>query len=220
MAERDWWWTARQSLPQVASVLRHLRPTFSLGDLSELDPGFCADHGVRGLIWDVDGTLTSYHGSQVQPGIREAVNALFGAASLRHVILSNSGDARFEELGRIFPMIPVLKAYRVEEGLVRRRLFAGDEAWSGAARREGMKPIRKPSRDLIGFALEELRVPAGEALMVGDQHWTDVAGAGMAGVRSAKLPTLDQRTFPRTLRVLQRVEALASRVLPGRPARV
>jgi predicted HAD superfamily phosphohydrolase YqeG len=42
--------------------------------------------------------------------------------------------------------------------------------------------------------------------MVGDQYWTDVAGANMAGVRSIRVPPVEPGTFPTTLRVLQSVE--------------
>lgn len=197
----------------MAVVVRHLQPTFALDGLGRLDPAFCAVHGVRGLIWDVDGTLTSYHGGGIAPGIRPAVDALFRAPGLRHVILSNCGEARFLELGKIFPSVPVLKAYASGSGLIRRRLVGGRNVWTPDGPREGAVPLRKPSAALVEFALDELGVPAAAALMVGDQYWTDVAGAGMAGVRSVKLPTLERGTFPRTLRVFQRVEAVLSRVV-------
>lgn len=217
MTERDWWRTARQSLPRLAVIVRHLRPTFTLEGLESLDPAFCAQHGVRGLIWDVDGTLTSYHGSETSRAIRPAVDALFQAPGLRHVILSNCGEARFLELGGMFPAVPVLKAYGTGSGLIRRRLLAGRDEWMPEGPREGAVPIRKPSAELVEFALAELGVPAAGALMVGDQYWTDVAGARMAGVRSVKLPTLERGTFPRALRVLQGLEGALSRLTgPGR----
>jgi predicted HAD superfamily phosphohydrolase YqeG len=42
--------------------------------------------------------------------------------------------------------------------------------------------------------------------MVGDQYWTDVAGAGLAGIRSAKVPTAGRSTFPPALRAFQTIE--------------
>jgi predicted HAD superfamily phosphohydrolase YqeG len=42
--------------------------------------------------------------------------------------------------------------------------------------------------------------------MVGDQYWTDVAGANLGGIRSIRVPPIEPHTFPKTLRVLQAVE--------------
>ncbi len=217
MAERDWLRTVRQSVPQLARVLRHLGPTWELDRVDRLDPAFCATHGVRGLIWDVDGTLTTYHGREIEAGIRPAVLRLLEAPELRHVILSNCGEARFVELGGIIPGVPVLKAYRSADGVVRRCLLGGVERWDGGGPAPDLVPIRKPSAELVTFALDELGVAPAEAVMVGDQYWTDVAGAGMAGVRSVKLPTLAPATFPQTLRVLQRFERVLHRAVGGRP---
>jgi FMN phosphatase YigB (HAD superfamily) len=69
-----------------------------------------------------------------------------------------------------------------------------------------MEALRKPDARIMRFAVEQLGVPAEAVLMVGDQYWTDVAGAGLAGLRSAKVPTAGQSTFPPAIRAFQRIE--------------
>jgi hypothetical protein len=47
-----------------------------------------------------------------------------------------------------------------------------------------MAAVKKPSGELIGIALDELAVEVERralALMVGDQHFTDIAGANWRG---------------------------------------
>ena len=123
----------------------------------------------------------------------------------------------------------MLKLYRAAGGLsVMRRLERGEERWiagTGDARADvarpagPLAPIKKPSAELVSLALAELGVasPTG-ALMVGDQYFTDIAGANLAGIRSAKVPTHAPETFPRVIRTFQRVERTLYRLLHGRVA--
>jgi hypothetical protein len=87
---------------------------------------------------------------------------------------------------------------------VLRRLEKGRELWkngrSTIPRPAGsMTAVKKPSGELIGIALDELAVDVERrslSLMVGDQHFTDVAGANLAGIRSAKVQTIAPGSFP------------------------
>ena len=82
-----------------------------------------------------------------------------------------------------------------------------------------VQPIRKPSRRLVQAALRELGVadrPAA-ALMVGDQYFTDIASANLAGIRSVKVPTLHRASFPAPVRWSQRLETMLYRLKHGRP---
>lgn len=85
----------------------------------------------------------------------------------------------------------------------------------------GLGPIRKPSRRLVRAALEWLKVEdrPEAALMVGDQYFTDIASANLAGIRSLKVATLHRASFPRPVRVSQRLEGLLYRLRYGRPRR-
>lgn len=211
--QRDWIQTVRQSLPVAWRVARSMAPTWELGGAAALDAAFLERHGIRGILWDVDGTLTHYHARELAPEAA-AVPALFGRPDLRHAIVSNCDEIRFAELGRMFPAIPVLKLYELAGGTVGRRLQDGREQWFSGGTGPGtadppdpeLVAVRKPDARIIAFAVEQLGLPADSVVMVGDQYWTDVAGARMAGVRSAKVPTAGRSTFPPALRLFQSVE--------------
>ena len=49
-------------------------------------------------------------------------------------------------------------------------------------------------------------------VMVGDQYFTDIAGANLAGIRSIKVDTFDPPSFPFVLRSFQRIESLLYRL--------
>jgi predicted HAD superfamily phosphohydrolase YqeG len=70
----------------------------------------------------------------------------------------------------------------------------------------GARVIRKPSAELISYALRELKCGREQAVMIGDQYLTDIAGANLGGIRSIKLATQAPSTFRRTVRLGQIVE--------------
>ena len=217
--------TARQAGPRLLSLLGELRPTFHLPDITSLDRAFLAKHSVSALLWDVDGTLMPHHDRFVAPELEVAFSALRG--HVPQAILSNCGDARLLELGAIFGDIPVFKAYATDGRTVMRRLERGQDLWK-AGRTHLQRPtgtmvaIRKPSAELVRLVLEEIEVEAERrplALMVGDQHFTDVAGANLAGIRSVKVRTHAPRSFPLPIRCFHLFERSIYRVLHGRPRR-
>lgn len=218
--KRDWWQTVRQSVPVAFRVARHMAPTYELGSAADVNPAFIEEHGIRGILWDVDGTLTHYHASELAPEAA-AVGTLFEDPSLRHAIVSNCDEVRFAELGRIFGDLPILKLYETTDGIVGRRLERGRELWfeGGAGPGSANPPagelvaVRKPDARIIRFAVGQLDLPQEAVLMVGDQYWTDIAGARMAGVRSAKVATAGRSTFPAMLRAFQAVEGWVRRAL-------
>ncbi len=213
----DWGLTAWQAVPRLAGLLKHMRPGEHLAGLDDLERRYLPAHPIRGIIWDVDGTLMPRHGLAVAPALEPVFSRLLARTDLRHVILSNCGETRFMELGRIFGEIPVLRIYRQGSGHIHRRLWRGEDRWTpsdGATRVEsGAEQLRKPDVELIEFAVRELGTPKPETLMVGDQYLTDVVGANLAGICSVKLPTLDRASFPLPVRLMQRAEAVAYRLL-------
>ena len=213
------WRTLLQSLRQLPRLLLSLQPTWHLESLHQVTPAFLLQNGVRGIIWDVDGTLTG-HGS---PDVHAAVVPLLTTllhSPLRHVILSNSPDARVRQLCELFPDVPVLRIYRRGATLVPVRTGGDDLEASEALAKDllgqGARAVRKPHEALTSFALQELGLDAASAVMIGDQYFTDVAGANLAGVRSIKLPTLAPDSFPSSVRLAQGCEAVAYRVIHGR----
>ncbi|MGD9524100.1 MAG: HAD hydrolase-like protein [Gemmatimonadales bacterium] len=212
--------TIAQTLPRLGRVLGNLRPTWHLDSLDALDDAFVARHAIRAILWDVDGTLTTFHGPEVAPPARRFL-ALCRHPGLRHAILSNAGEARYRELGTIFPEIPVLKGYRVAGEVAMRELRHGRDSWPAERVAEvvagGGVPLRKPDGELVRAAANLLEVDLPGVVMVGDQYLTDIAGANLAGARSIKLAAIAPETLPPGIRAGQRVERLLYRLLHGRP---
>jgi predicted HAD superfamily phosphohydrolase YqeG len=218
-APSDWIATVRQAGPRFLSLLAKLQPTFHLRDITALDRAFIAKHAVSAVLWDVDGTLMPHHHRLVAPGLEATLAELRG--HVPQAILSNCGDERFVELGGIFPDLPVLKGYLSEGRILLRRLERGRDLWKAGGstipRPAGsITAVKKPSGELIGVALDELAVDVERralALMVGDQHFTDIAGANLAGIRSAKVQTIAPRSFPVAIRCFQLFERAVYRVI-------
>lgn len=204
--------TFMQSAPRLMSLLHQMRPTWQLPSLLALDAAFLERHSIMAIIWDVDGTLTGDRRPALAPEVEAPFQTLLSHSTLQHAVLSNAGEARYRELGTMFPRMPILRAYTLGKAVLFRRLFEGADSWTPAelATRlaEGARVIRKPSGLLVEYAVRELGVMKEGVLMVGDQHLTDIAGANLAGVRSVKLPTLAPDSFRRSVRISQRLEAL------------
>ncbi len=209
-----------QVLPHLPGLLRRMRPTWHLPALSAVDDRLIAAHRIRGLIWDVDGTLTGDRGVLV-PAAAAPFRALLAHAGLKHVVLSNAGEERFRQLSDIFPTVKLLRAYRIGQEVLYRWRLGSTDSWTSAELEQrldsGARVIRKPSAILVDYAVRELACAKDEAVMIGDQYLTDVAGASLAGVRSIKLPTLAPETFRLPVRVSQRVESILYAVFYGRP---
>jgi predicted HAD superfamily phosphohydrolase YqeG len=209
-----------QVLPHLATVVRHMRPTWHLASLAAVTPAFLEQHGVRGMIWDVDGTLTGDRQSALAPESERPFRALLALPGVRHVILSNASEARYRQLGTMFD-VPILRAYERGRAVAYRRLRGGDDTWTAAdleARlAAGWRVIRKPRSVLVEYAVKEMELDRGAVVMIGDQYMTDVAGANLGGVRSIKLPTLAQDSFRPVVKFSQRLERTLYVVLYGRP---
>ncbi|MDZ4674400.1 MAG: HAD hydrolase-like protein [Gemmatimonadota bacterium] len=215
--------TVAQSLGQWPLLLRSMTPTWTLESVARIDPPFVDDHGITAFIWDIDGTLTAYHRTELLPEAAACLEALRQRPHLRHVILSNAPEWRFTELGALFPDMPVMRGYQVGPRVLMRRIAGGVDSWTAedlAARlAEGAVVLRKPNADLVRLAVAELGGSPAGVVMVGDQHLTDVAGANLAGIRSIKLPNPARSTFPLSIRFTQRLEAMLYRLVPRRPSR-
>jgi predicted HAD superfamily phosphohydrolase YqeG len=204
--------TLRQSLPHIRELLSKLEPTYRFPTVSEIDAAFIERNDIGVVLWDVDGTLMGYHANDIDrqfPHIR----SLFHHGPARHAILSNCDEVRYEQLGRMFSEIPVIRGYRTTDGPVfRHKLARSDTHTPEEVRRilsTGGVLMRKPSGDLIryGMTIFEINDPRA-VLMVGDQYLTDIASANLVGARSAKVPTFKRRTFPLSIQVSQRVERI------------
>ncbi|MEZ4647409.1 MAG: HAD hydrolase-like protein [Candidatus Eisenbacteria bacterium] len=212
----DWLTTARQTLPRLIRLLDHLEPTYRFHDVRDVSPEFTAREGIAAVVWDVDGTLMSYHGTETDPLFVPNLEAL-ASAGVRQAILSNCGESRFLELGAMFPDFPIVRGYDLGGERVYRVLHQGvDSLGDGRAKEllgRGAHQVRKPDGPLLLATLGALGdIDPSTALMVGDQFLTDVATGNLAGARSGKLPAWAKDTFPATLRVSQGLERLLYRI--------
>lgn len=201
-------------------LLRELEPALCLPDARAITPELLRREGIGAVVWDVDGTLMSYHAPAVDPEIRPVLEALIDAG-VAQAILSNCGERRFLDLGRIFPELPIVRGYELRGTRTYRVLHRGSDQPGATVvhdlLQQGARPIRKPDGPLLLQVLTALGgVSPTEALMVGDQYLTDVATANLAGVRAAKVPTWKPETFPLPVRASQVLERVAYRFRRGR----
>lgn len=190
-----------------------------MADVRGITPEYLADRNLRGVIWDVDGTLMEYHANDIASEFRQEVRALFRHPDFSHAILSNCGDERFLALGKMFPEIPVVRSYAVGEERIDRVFRDGQDSFAPgeleALYARGARQVRKPDGELIFLAMREMNLvdPQG-VVMVGDQYLTDVASANLAGARSIKVPAWARHTFPLPVKLSQDFEALLFRLRP------
>jgi predicted HAD superfamily phosphohydrolase YqeG len=212
--------TLVQVAPRLVSLFGKMEPTWHLPGPAAITPAFLREHGLRGLIWDVDGTLTGDRRPALFAESEGPFRTLLADASLTHVVLSNAGEERYRELGTMFPAVPILRAYSMDGRTLYRRLQGTADTWTAAELEQrltaGARVIRKPSATLVDYAVREMGCAKSEVVMIGDQYLTDVAGASLGGVRSIKVPTLARETFRASVRFSQRLETALYAVLHGR----
>lgn len=208
--------TIAQSLPRIREILGNLEPTWHFRRSQEITPEFLARHGITTVVWDVDGTLTHFHRDTLVGEL-----PVLGAPGVAHAILSNAAEDRYAELGRIFPSIPVCKGYRIDGAVRIRVLLGGNDSFDATTRSrigdDDVVPLRKPDGALLLATIAALNAEPGSTVMVGDQYFTDIAGANLAGVRSIKVAAAGWKLLPPGIRFGQRVEQLCHRVMHGAP---
>jgi predicted HAD superfamily phosphohydrolase YqeG len=199
--------TVVQTLPRLWTIARNTTPTYHLDSVNEITADFLKSEGIRGVLWDVDGTIMPYHAKAIDDEFVH-LGDLFANGPAKHGILSNCDEVRFLELAEMIPELPNIRGYTTPSGLVFRKTHHGQDTHTPAQVAEllagGAKQIRKPSGALIRYGMEVLSIDDPHAmLMVGDQHLTDVASANLAGARSAKIRTWRRDTFPASIRFAQ-----------------
>jgi len=214
---RDQFSTVLQTLPRIWTIARNMNPTYYCDSVHDITGDFLEREGIRGVLWDVDGTIMPYHATAIDEEFPHLAD-LMANGPAKHGILSNCDEDRFLELAEIIPILPSLRGYTTPTGLVFRKTHHGQDTHTPTQVAEllagGAKQLRKPSGALIRYGMEVLGVDDPQAmLMVGDQHLTDVASASLAGARSAKVRTFRRDTFPRSIRFSQRLEQALHRLM-------
>lgn len=227
-ANTGWIDTARRVIPSFFKLSRRTAPTWRLGSIDEIDGDTLADQGIEALFWDVDGTLMSHHAGAVDPALAPRFEALGSDPRFRHAIVSNCQLPRFGELGRMFPDIPVILGFNTPDGSAFRIMQHGQERRIGPGAEHlpelgtadpspEVTPMRKPAAELVEVALDTVGLAGrpDRAAMIGDQYFTDIVSANLAGARSIKVPTLDPPSFPTAVRLSQKFETAWVALLRG-----
>ncbi len=84
------------------------RPDHKFSRVSEITPDFLAREGIRGLILDLDNTLTRWEEDKVAPTVPEWIDAL-KQAGMRLVILSNGLREKQDTVARALDL-PLVRA--------------------------------------------------------------------------------------------------------------
>ena len=218
------WETLRQSAPHLGAAIRNMRPTWHVESLRSVTAEFLDQHEIRTVIWDADGTLTAYHAAQLDPEIEPAFRALLASPRIQHLMISNSPEWRFAALGKLLPSVRIIRVYVCNNVVHTRSLYLGVDSMTTETRAAllaaGAHALRKPHRALMECALAQVDGEPAHAVMIGDQYLTDVAGAGMTGVRSIKVAPLAPSSFPLAVRLAQKGETLLYALLQGRATRL
>lgn len=215
--------TARQFVKnlRVNWAYYHLMPTAFFDSVADISPSFLREHGISGLVWDVDNTLMKYHGTAVDAAVADAFRAL--SEKYPGVILSNSDDTRYRELGTIFPDMPVLRVYAPKQGSGKTALLFRQLAGQTSTLRDGDRgngytlveeslaqaasasahpflrdfyALRKPHPLLFQYAAAVLGHDCSRIAVIGDRASTDISGGNQAGMYTIKVDPLRPETEP------------------------
>ena len=150
---------------KVPMWLRRFCPDYTVTRIKDLDPEDLKSIGVRGVLLDLDNTLLPWKSHEMPKETIEWVEKC-RAAGLTLCLVSNTRNlTRLRDMADMMGMPAVAPAKM------------------------------KPSRSGFLQALKILEVEAGEAMMVGDQMFTDVWGGNRAGIRTIWVERMANREF-------------------------
>lgn len=161
-----------------------LRPNFIVGKVSEVTPRFLREQGIRAVMVDLDDTLIASH----------------GAASNARTL-----DPAFTS------WLNALKAARLPVLILSNGSRANVARWSRDLGVLGLSLVGKPFTFAFQRGLRRLGSKASETAMIGDQLFTDVLGANLAGMTSILVTPLSKGNLLHT-RLLRHLE---TRILRG-----
>ena len=140
--------------------------------------------GAKGLLLDVDNTLTTHDAPDLAPAVTDWLAAV-QQAGFRPIVVSNNSEVR------VAPFAAKLGLpYYAKAG----------------------KPLPRGFR----AAAAQLGLPVRACTVIGDQIFTDIAGANLAGMPSVLLEPIEPETKQKFLVFKRRLERL---LLRGRQAR-
>lgn len=160
--------------------LKFLTPKAQLETAFEITPQWLAARNLKGLALDIDNTLAPTH----LPGNEAQIRAWlepFRQAKISIRIVSNGHSNRILEFCQLFKLEFV--------GIL------------------GFRMAAKPIPSAFQRACQELNLPANQVAMVGDQIFTDVLGANIAGMYTVLVKPLTEKSMPHT-KLIRNLEKL------------
>jgi uncharacterized protein len=148
-----------------------LTPKAQLESAFEITPAWLADRNLKGLALDIDNTLAPTHLPGDEAHIRAWLEP-FRQAKIPIRIVSNGHSKRILEFCQLFKLEYV--------GVL------------------GLRMAGKPIPSAFSRACQELNLPANQVAMVGDQIFTDMLGANIAGMYSVLVKPLTEKSMPHT----------------------
>lgn len=155
-----------------------LRPKLVVTAVDDVTPELLREHGLRAVMVDLDDTLVASTGTTLAE-----VDARF-----------SQWAERLKEAG-----IPLL--------ILSNGTTARVEHYAALLGVRGFALVGKPSQTAFRRGLKLLGTPAAETAMVGDQLFTDVLGANLAGMTSILVEPLSAGKLPHT-RALRKLERM------------
>jgi HAD superfamily phosphatase (TIGR01668 family) len=165
---------------KVVSFLRRFCPDFTVPKISDIDPNDLIPLGIKGVLLDLDNTLLPWKSHEIPVATTEWIQRC-QAAGLKLCLVSNTRN-----LERLRDMADTMGLPAVAPSKM------------------------KPSRTGFLQALKILEVEPNEAVMIGDQMFTDVWGGNRAGIRTIWVERMAKREFFGT-KFSRMVERLLSR---------
>ncbi len=157
-----------------------LRPDMKVHRISDIRAEDLHARGIRGILLDVDNTITAWHSMELSRQVCTWVGDML-QAGFRVCILSN-GHAE-----RVLPLTEQLGVPAIHNA-------------------------RKPLACGYRRACALLDLPAKQIAMVGDQLFTDIAGANKLGMTSILTEIIDKKEFWGTRHISRRAEYLAKKI--------
>ncbi|WP_309713788.1 YqeG family HAD IIIA-type phosphatase [Armatimonas sp.] len=155
--------------------------------VSELELAWLAERGIRGIVSDLDNTLAAWHGDEIPGDILAWLEAV-KSAKIGVCLCSNT--RRPVRLARIAEKLEV-------------HHVPGNAG--------------KPGRTGVLKALELMAVLPNEALMVGDQLFTDMVAGNRVGLTTVLVNPLANKEFIGTKLISRNAEKLILRGERARP---
>ena len=165
---------------------RQLAPAQCARRVEDIDLDELRRQGIRGLLVDLDNTLTPWRGYEMTPACREWLSR--AGREFRVCLLSNA--------------LRPQRVRSIAESL-------------GVPYVQGLGPWGKPWRNAYRRALKQTGTAPGETAMIGDQLLVDVLGARRCGVLPILVQPIASREFLGT-RLTRRLARHLERVLRRR----